>query len=113
MTGRRRGIASGTQIPRPEDHGYPFDPTYGYGLAELLAVEPPTAPDDLAAFWGGHYDAATRIDPKPRVQRSAFRHPDWHALDFRDASTEDAPIGGWVELRRAHPMQRALLVGHG
>ncbi|MCA8932675.1 MAG: acetylxylan esterase, partial [Rhodospirillaceae bacterium] len=88
-------------------------PTYGYGLAELLAVEPPAAPDDLAAFWRGHYDAATRIDPKPRVQRSAFRHPDWQALDLRYTSTDGVPIGGWLLLPRDGPVERALVVGHG
>lgn len=113
MTGRRRGGGEAAHVPRPEDHGYPFDPTYGYGLEELLAVEPPPAPADLAAFWTGHYADATKIDPAPRLQRSTFRHPDWHALDLRYTSTDGIEIGGWLLLPRAGPVERALVVGHG
>jgi hypothetical protein len=33
----------------PFAHGYPFDPSYGYGLGGLLAVEAPPEPADFAA----------------------------------------------------------------
>jgi cephalosporin-C deacetylase len=32
-------------------HNFDFDPSYGYNLDRLLAVEPPPEPQGFAAFW--------------------------------------------------------------
>ncbi|CAI8864081.1 protein of unknown function [Methylococcus capsulatus] len=42
----------------PFSHCYPFDPTYGFSLDQLLRVEPPDPPEDFAAFWSARYDDA-------------------------------------------------------
>ena len=43
-------MATNTQGDSPFQHDYPFDPSYGYDLQDLLAVKPPPEPKDLPRF---------------------------------------------------------------
>ncbi len=99
--------------PDAFDHGYPFDPTYGYDLSDLLAVEPPAPPADLDRFWSARYDAAMAVDPAPRFTLSRQQHARWQMLDLYYRSTDDMTIGGWLLVPRDRPAVRGLVVGHG
>jgi cephalosporin-C deacetylase len=80
----------------PFADGYPFDPSYGYSLDALLAVEPPAAPADFAAWWRSRYARALAVAPNPRLRRSGEAHPRWRVHDLDYESTDAFPIRGWL-----------------
>jgi cephalosporin-C deacetylase len=59
-------------------HSYPFDPTCGYDLAQLLNVQAPPEPKGFAAFWQQTFEQTCRTplallrEPMPAV-RPGFR----------------------------------------
>ncbi|NLS04706.1 acetylxylan esterase [Rhizobium sp. P32RR-XVIII] len=97
----------------PTKHPFPFDPTYGMRLEDLLSVEPPAGPPGFDDFWRERYRRAVAVDPKPSLRESDARHPDWQVFDIVYESTGSFPIGGWLLLPRNGPVQRGLVVGHG
>lgn len=93
-------------------HAYPFDPTYGYTLEQLLSIEPPEAPPDFAAFWQARYERTLAVCPEPRLSRVGEAHGyAVHDLSFR--STGGVTIGGWALTPLDCPVRRGLVVGHG
>lgn len=97
----------------PTEHPFAFDPTYGLGVDELLAIRPPPPPPGFDAFWRARHARALAVDPRPRLAESASRHPDWHVHDIVYTSTDAFPIGGWLLLPRRGRVRRGLVVGHG
>jgi cephalosporin-C deacetylase len=97
----------------PTDHPYDFDPTHGFDLDALHAIEPPAAPPGFDDVWRGRYLDAVGIDPQPQLSDSQSRHPDWHVRDIVYTSTDGVPIGGWLLLPREGTVRRGLVVGHG
>lgn len=97
----------------PIIHPFAFDPAYGMGLSELLAILPPPPPADFAAFWRGRHARARQLDPRPALVRSPLTHPGWQVFDITYRSTGDFPINGWLLLPRQGVVERGLVVGHG
>lgn len=97
----------------PTDHPYGFDPTYGFGIEQLLAMRPPQAPPDFDDFWRARYAAALDVDPRLRLGQSGSSHPNWHVHDIVYTSTDRFRIGGWLLLPRKGTVKRGLVVGHG
>lgn len=95
------------------DPGLGFDPTYGYTLADLLAVAPPAEPSGFIAFWRDRYDKASRIDPRPERRAWAQRDARFRIEELAYRSTDDFRIGGWL----LSPFERApvcgFVLGHG
>ena len=96
----------------PAHHPYDFDPTYGFEIEELRAMQPPPAPAHFDDFWRAKFTRAIERDPKPRLSL-AGSHPKWHVHDITYISTDDFPIGGWLLLPAAGKIRRGLVVGHG
>ncbi len=94
-------------------HDFPFDPTYGYRLEDLLAVEPPPEPADFREFWRPRYDQALAVAPNPRVQRSAPGQPGFEVYDLEYDSTDGFVIRGWLLVPRGGPPRLGLVLGHG
>ncbi len=94
-------------------HSFPFDPTYGYGLNELLKITPPQPPEDFESFWRPYYLAALGLDPRPTLRRSAAVCGDFMVYDIEYRSTGVFTIGGWLAVPRSRPVTRALVVSHG
>lgn len=94
-------------------HDYPFDPAYGYGLAELLAIEPPPERDGFVSFWRERYRNSLKLDPCPRVRPASYARADMSVLDLEYRSTDGFHIHGWLLEPRAGPPQRGFVVGHG
>lgn len=94
-------------------HGFPFDPAYGMGLAELLAVQPPAPPADFAAFWQGRYRQAMAVDPLPVVMATGRVLHDHAVHDLHYTSTDGVGIGGWLLLPRSGRVLRGAVLGHG
>lgn len=94
-------------------HNFPFDPTYGYSLEQLLQVEPPDEPQDFAHFWQGRYRRALELHPEPHFSRQGTGHPEFEVHDLWYRSTDGHAIGGWLLTPRAGPVRRGVVVGHG
>ena len=90
-----------------------FDPTYGYGKAELLAVEPPPDPADFAATWQQWRQAAMAVSPRPQLRDTGKDWAHWRIFEFRFRSTGDARIAGWLLLPKSGEIRRGFVVGHG
>ena len=97
----------------PTAHDFPFDPTYGFGLAALRAMRPPEAPTGFARFWRARYARAMAVAPAPRLTDGHADHPDWRVHDIAYTSTDGFRIGGWLLLPRSGEVRRGLVVGHG
>jgi cephalosporin-C deacetylase len=100
----------------PDDalaHSYPFDPSYGLSLPELLEIEPPEAPPDFDRFWRARFARAAGIDPWPELAATGATCGDYRVHDLRYRSSDDFVIGGWVLLPREGEIERAAVVGHG
>ena len=97
----------------PSVHPYDFDPTYGFGIDQLLAMKPPQAQPDSDAFWRARYLDALAVNPYPQLSASAVSHPNWRVYDIAYTSTNDFPIGGWLLLPSDGKVTRGLVVGHG
>ncbi len=93
-------------------HGYPFDPTYGYDLEQLLGIEPPPEPAGFGDFWQQRYQRAALVDPQPQLIASGREYGPWRIKELTYHSTEGAVIGGWVLVPHGVP-RRGFVVGHG
>jgi cephalosporin-C deacetylase len=94
-------------------HAYPFDPSYGYGVEELLTVDAPVGPPDFEGFWRARYERALSVNPVPELLRNGPVKQGWRVCDFSHSSTDGARIGGWCLLPEKGPVERVLVVLHG
>lgn len=94
-------------------HAYPFDPAYGYGREDLLAVDAPMEPVDFEAFWRARYERAMTVDPGPELTRKGPVTKGWQVHDFFHCSTGGARIGGWCLLPAKGAVERVIVVLHG
>lgn len=92
-------------------HSYPFDPAYGYELADLLTVAAPAAPADFCDYWQARYQRALAVDPAYTLARNGSQ-AGFRVYDIRYDST-GADIGGWLLVPEAGEVRQALVVGHG
>jgi len=108
-------LSSTTDAPVPADlhHNFPFDPSYGYDVARLLAVEPPAEPAGFADFWQGRYEQARTIDPAPALTPSTFTLDQWHVQDLQYRSTGGFTIRGWYLEPAVGPVNHGFVVGLG
>lgn len=97
----------------PTHHPFDFDPTYGLGIDELRAIEPPAATPRFDAFWRDRYEAALAVDPAPQLTGSRSGDPDWIVHDIVFTSTDGFRIGGWLLQPQTGTVRRGLVVGHG
>ncbi|MCX4532882.1 acetylxylan esterase [Streptomyces sp. NBC_00841] len=94
-------------------HDFPFDPSYGRSLDELLRVPPPAAPGDFAAFWRARHDEARKVATEPRIgplegERDGLRI---HGVTY--TSVGGARIGGWLALPAEGSAEHGFVIGHG
>ncbi len=97
----------------PLTHAFSFDPSYGYSLNALLAVEPPSEPAAFADFWRARYRRALGAIPNPRLRRSDLGHPRVRVYDLEYDSTDGFRIRGWLLTPRGPPPSRGFVLGHG
>lgn len=90
-----------------------FDPSYGYTLKQLLAVQPPAPPRDFSAFWRARYERTLSIDPDQTIKPCSCPHPGFECYDLNYRSTGGFDIGGWLLIPRNGQVVRGVVVGHG
>jgi cephalosporin-C deacetylase len=94
-------------------HDIPFDPTYGYALADLLKVAVPGEVEGFETFWTDLYRKALSVQVDPRrvcEESGSVRRRVW---DIRYRSVGDVEIGGWLMMPREGRIRRGIVVGHG
>lgn len=94
-------------------HSYPFDPTYGYSLEDLLAVGAPEPPEDFEEFWTARYARAMELDPSLVLMGRGPTKEGWRAHDLVYRSTGGASIGGWCLTPESGQVKRVVIVLHG
>ncbi|WP_338700133.1 acetylxylan esterase [Streptomyces sp. Q6] len=95
-------------------HEFPFDPTYGYTLDDLLAVPAPNdAPADFDAFWRGRHDAARQVRTRPEVGRLVEERDGVRIFEVTYDSVGGVRLGGWLALPADGPAEHGFVIGHG
>lgn len=92
---------------------YGFDPSYGYSLAQLLAVNAPNGPKDFDDFWLSRYQKSLTIKPQPHIKNISCNKTGWQLFDLCYTSTNNFPIRGWLSLPKSGIIKRGFIVGHG
>lgn len=94
-------------------HSYPFDPSYGYSLEQLLAVDAPEGPTDFEEFWKARYERAMAVDPAPVLDPKGRAKQGWLVHDLVHESTGGVKIGGWCLTPATGSVERVMVVLHG
>lgn len=90
-----------------------FDPSYGYTLDQLQRIAPPQTPEDFVPFWQARHWRALKVDPRQRLTRCGWSHPDFECYDLNYRSTDGFDIWGWALIPKQGPVTRGVIVGHG
>ena len=94
-------------------HGYDFDPTHGYRLADLLQVGAPEEPANFVPFWRDRFAAAQEVMPGGVLRDTGRDIGCWRTYDWSYTSTGGTDIRGWALLPRKGAVRRGFLIGHG
>lgn len=94
-------------------HSYPFDPTYGYKLEDLLQVPAPEGPADFESFWKSIYAQARQIPLNIEQEEIASADPNYRLFMVHYDSWDGVRIGAWITVPTQGPIQKALVTGHG
>lgn len=94
-------------------HAYPFDPSYGFSLEELLAVITPDSPADYEEFWKARHQRALAVDPAPVLIGKSKIKDGWRVHEMTHQSTGGAKIGGWCLVPASGKVERAMIFLHG
>lgn len=94
-------------------HDFPFDPSCGCTLDDLLAIPAPPAPEDFADFWRARHEVARQVATEPEIgpledERDGVRI---HGVTF--TSVGGVRLGGWLALPTDGPARHGFVVGHG
>ncbi|CAN5573176.1 acetylxylan esterase [soil metagenome] len=100
--------------PAPRlEHPFPFDPTYGYDLAQLLDVQAPAAPGDFADFWRQTFTEASQMPLNLSTREVECPVPGYHLYHIQYDSLGAIRIGAWVTVPTTGELNGGWVVGHG
>lgn len=96
------------------DHSFPFDPTHGFELEDLLSVTAPAnEPDDFAAFWQDLYRRSLAVDPQAARESCAFNAPHHDIEKVTYSILDGYRIGAYLCLPKSGEVDRLVVHGHG
>lgn len=95
------------------ESAFGFNPSYGYSLEQLLALQPPSEPKDFVEFWQQRYKVALSQVTHPEIICLEQAHPDWQVYKLSYTSTKQFRIQGWLLLPKRNAIKRGLIIGHG
>ncbi len=111
---------SGTLQSAPSEaalipHAFPFDPTHGHGLEDLLAVAPPDyEPPDFDAFWRGLRGAVEGVRLDLEVREEACPEEGFRLLRLRYAIGEGFHASAWLTVPAdTSRVRRGVIATHG
>jgi cephalosporin-C deacetylase len=96
-------------------HSFPFDPTYGFTVEQMLKIEPPKPPADFESFWRDTFEDTMQIPLEMSIGEDKFNHPKQSAKEIHFNSLGGFRIGGWIVTPRdtKEEITRAIVVSHG
>ncbi len=94
-------------------HPFDFDPTHGYSLASLLAIQPPEPPEGFADFWRETYREAVAVDPAPERRACDFSRWGGEVYEVRYESWRGRRVGGWMVVPPDPHPSAGMVIGHG
>ena len=95
-------------------HSFPFDPTYGYSLEQLLQIDVPSGPCDLADFWEATYTESRQTPLRLASRRIACKEqPGLEVFEVEFDSWGGRRIGAWLTVPHGVPIEQGMVVGHG
>lgn len=95
----------------PFKHSYPFDPSHGYTLEQLLAMTPPEEPVGFADFWKATYAEATASVPPYTTREIWSPLPNGRLFEIRTVSYGGVPVTLWIS--RPEKSHGAIVWGQG
>jgi cephalosporin-C deacetylase len=94
-------------------HDYPFDPTYGYRLEQLLEVASPEEPADFADFWRSTYRESRETPLNFKLSGIASPDEGFELFEVEYDSLGGLRIGGWLALPANGEVSCGAVIGHG
>ncbi len=95
-------------------HGFSFDPTYGYTLDDLRQIKPPSfEPDDFDRFWQRRYEQAMAFTPQYEMREIEPHTPGRRNFSIRFSSINHPNLSGWIDLPADGVVERGLVMLHG
>ncbi len=94
-------------------HDFPFDPTYGYSLHDLLRVRGPEGPADFADFWRAAYAEALAVPPRPTLRPIDVGDDKVEVYEVEYDGVSGFRVGGWLTRPRGVAVVRGLVMSHG
>jgi cephalosporin-C deacetylase len=95
-------------------HDFPFDPSYGYTLAELRQVKPPPSePEDFDRFWQRRYERAMAAAPRYEMNEIAPHAAGRRTFSIRFSTVDHPDLSGWIDLPADGVVERGLVMLHG
>lgn len=94
-------------------HTYSFDPTYGYDLSALLAVNTPVEPEGFDRFWRDLYTRARSVSTRPVLHEIPSPHSAVRVFEVEFNSLDAVRIKGWLTRPRVGIVERGIVISHG
>jgi cephalosporin-C deacetylase len=94
-------------------HEFPFDPSYGHDLHELLKVGAPPAPGGFDRFWESRYEQTRAVAPNITTRATSFSNDLYDIREIEFDSIGGFRVGGWVSIPRNRAVTVGLIMGHG
>ena len=94
-------------------HSFPFDPTYGYDRAALLAIAPPPAPADFDDFWRATFDQTMSTPLRIEVRPSKATVPNRAVREVYFDTLHGRRVGSWLVTPTDGKVRRGVVAGHG
>lgn len=101
-------------MPSHIPHDFPFDPTYGHTLQDLLTIPGPAdVPSDYHAFWREAYARALATPPNVSRREDSRSTDELLVEEIEFDSLDGFRVGGWLTTPRCVEAPRTQVVGHG
>ena len=93
-------------------HQYPFDPSYGFQVNDLLALPKAFPNTDFATFWQKRYRQITTIQPTYHLN-FIDNHGVYAIYELLYTTTENYQILGWLLIPKDEQVEKVIIIGHG
>ncbi|WP_093610876.1 acetylxylan esterase [Streptomyces indicus] len=103
----------GARAARAFTHDFPFDPSYGRTLDDLLRIPAPEGPADFDAFWRGRYEQARAVAPRPELGPLVEERDGVRIHEVSYTSVGGVRLGGWLVLPAEGAAEHGFVIGHG
>lgn len=94
-------------------HDFPFDPTHGYTLQQLLAITPPEPAEGFESFWRETHARTLATPVNLSLAPSRFSNARVDVFEVAYDSFDGFRVGGWLAVPRDGKVERGVVMSHG